>query len=445
MEAHSCLGVKVLPFPRGVPSSLGDRSDRHNELHETENETDDRRAHQLYWVHRVLRALHCPPYRDVYSPVHMQSTVELSPTGHNPRLLVALWWSIIVNTINPEAAWEVYPKPSPHWPNSGLVHVQNLQARYRKGLDLVLKDITFTVKGGQKPSPVTSKLEGLLSSVPAPTSKGRSWTAYRLTTGPRVVPTSERRPLGPIIGIVGRTGAGKSSLTLCLFRIIEAASGSILIDGLDISKIGLGDLRSKLTIIPQDPVLFSGTLRMNLDPSESYSDSEIWRVLELAHLSEYAKSLPLGLHHVITEGGDNFSSSGVWNAFELAHLSEYAKSLPLGLHHVITEGGDNFSVGQRQLICLARAILRKTKLLVLDEATAAIDLETDDLIQETIRQEFRDCTVLTIAHRLNTIMDSDRVIVLYEGVVKEFDSPKNLLNLPSSIFYRMAKDSGLVS
>ncbi|KAG8247923.1 Canalicular multispecific organic anion transporter 1 [Homalodisca vitripennis] len=259
-----------------------------------------------------------------------------------------------------EAAWEVQPRPNPEWPNQGVVQFQDYQVRYREGLELVLKGISFTVSGGEK------------------------------------------------IGIVGRTGAGKSSLTLCLFRIIEAAGGHILIDGLDISKIGLGDLRSRLTIIPQDPMLFSGTLRMNLDPFEMYSDSDVWRALELAH------------------------------------LSEFTKTLSLGLQHTISESGENLSVGQRQLICLARAVLRKTKVLILDEATAAIDLETDDLIQATIRKEFRDCTVLTIAHRLNTIMDSDRVLVLDKGLIKEFDSPKNLLNSPSTIFYGMAKDAGLV-
>ena len=204
-----------------------------------------------------------------------------------------------------------------------------------------------------------------------------------------------------------RTGAGKSSLTLALFRIIESAGGSITIDGENIALMGLQRLRSRLTIIPQDPVLFTGSLRMNLDPFEEYGDRDIWRALEQAH------------------------------------LKSYVSNLPNGLRHEVTEGGDNLSVGQRQLVCLARALLRKTKVLVLDEATAAVDLETDDLIQATIRKEFADCTVLTIAHRLNTIMDSSRIMVLDAGKVVEFDSPENLLRKTDSIFYGMAKESGL--
>uniref|UniRef100_A0A8C3M273 Canalicular multispecific organic anion transporter 2 n=1 Tax=Chrysolophus pictus TaxID=9089 RepID=A0A8C3M273_CHRPC len=209
-----------------------------------------------------------------------------------------------------------------------------------------------------------------------------------------------------IIGIVGRTGAGKSSMTLCLFRILEAVKGEIRIDGVRISEIGLHDLRSRLTIIPQDPVLFSGTLRMNLDPFNKYSDEEVWKALELSHLKRFVSSQPSMLE------------------FECS------------------EGGENLSVGQRQLVCLARALLRKTRVLILDEATAAIDLETDDLIQMTIRTQFEDCTVLTIAHRLNTIMDYTRILVLDNGTIAEFDTPTNLI-ASKGIFYGMAKDAGL--
>jgi ATP-binding cassette subfamily C (CFTR/MRP) protein 1 len=213
---------------------------------------------------------------------------------------------------------------------------------------------------------------------------------------------------GERVGVVGRTGAGKSSLTLALFRIIEAVKGSIYIDGIEISKLGLYDLRSRLTIIPQDPVLFTGTLRLNLDPFEKHSDQEIWQSLELAH------------------------------------LKAFVSSLEAGLSHNVSEGGDNLSVGQKQLICLARALLRKSKVIVLDEATAAVDIETDELIQTTIRKEFNDCTIITIAHRLNTILDYDRVLVMDRGEVAEYDSPQAFLKNTNSIFYSMAKDAGLV-
>ncbi|KRJ97660.1 multidrug resistance-associated protein 1 isoform X5 [Drosophila yakuba] len=261
-----------------------------------------------------------------------------------------------------EAPWELEQdknKPK-NWPQEGRVEFQNFQVRYREGLDLVLRGVSFNIQGGEK------------------------------------------------VGIVGRTGAGKSSLTLALFRIIEAAGGRISIDGVDIASMGLHMLRSRLTIIPQDPVLFSGSLRINLDPFEIKTDDEIWKALELSH------------------------------------LKSFVKSLAAGLNHEISEGGENLSVGQRQLVCLARALLRKTKVLVLDEATAAVDLETDDLIQKTIRTEFKECTVLTIAHRLNTILDSDKVIVLDKGQITEFASPTELLDNPKSAFYSMAKDANLV-
>jgi len=172
--------------------------------------------------------------------------------------------------------------------------------------------------------------------------------------------------------------------------------------------LGLHDLRSKLTIIPQDPVLFTGTLRTNLDPFGAYSDEALWFALEQSH------------------------------------LKDFVRSLEKGLEYEVSEGGENLSVGQRQLVCLARALLRKSRVLVLDEATAAVDVETDELIQSTIRTKFKDCTVLTIAHRLNTILDYDKVMVLDKGTIVEMDSPENLLKNENSIFYSMAKDAGLI-
>ncbi|XP_029418874.1 canalicular multispecific organic anion transporter 1 isoform X2 [Nannospalax galili] len=257
-----------------------------------------------------------------------------------------------------EAPWVTDKRPPSNWPSKGEIQFNNYQVRYRPELDLVLKGITCDIKSSEK------------------------------------------------IGVVGRTGAGKSSLTNCLFRILESAGGQIIIDGVDIASIGLHDLRGKLTIIPQDPILFSGSLRMNLDPFNNHSDEEIWKALELAH------------------------------------LKSFVAGLQLGLSYEVTEGGDNLSIGQRQLLCLGRAVLRKSKILVLDEATAAVDLETDHLIQTTIRNEFSHCTVITIAHRLHTIMDSDKIMVLDNGKIVEYGSPGELLS-NSGPFYFMAKEAGI--
>jgi len=247
-----------------------------------------------------------------------------------------------------------------NWPSRGQVEFNDYCTRYRKGLDLVVKNVKVVIKAGEK------------------------------------------------VGIVGRTGAGKSSLALSLFRIIEATQGNITIDGIEISKIGLHQLRSKLTIIPQDPLLFSGTIRMNLDPLNSHTDPDIWRALDHCNLRACVSFLP-----------DK-------------------------LHHTCSEGGQNFSVGQRQLICLARALLRRSKIIVLDEATAAVDLKSDELIQKTIRDQFRESTVIAIAHRLNTVLDYDKILVLSKGEVKEFESPKILLENHNSMFYAMAKDDGIL-
>lgn len=258
-----------------------------------------------------------------------------------------------------EDLWIKQIRPPSNWPDKGAIQLQGFSTRYREETDLVLQDISVGIEPQEK------------------------------------------------VGIVGRTGSGKSSLSLSLFRVLEPATGTILIDGCDITRFGLHDIRSKLTIIPQDPVLFSGTLRFNLDPLKLYSDLDIWRALELAHLKKYMESLRNGLDHSV---------------------SEY---------------GENFSLGQRQLICLARAILRKSKILILDEATASVDIETDSIVQKTIREIFADCTIITIAHRLHTILDSDRILVLDKGRVKELDSPTRLIADQDSVFASLIKDADI--
>ncbi|KAK0457645.1 P-loop containing nucleoside triphosphate hydrolase protein [Desarmillaria tabescens] len=263
----------------------------------------------------------------------------------------------------PEAPHELPDsKPDGPWPSKGGVEFRHYSTRYRPELDLVLRDITMTIKPSEK------------------------------------------------IGVCGRTGAGKSSLLLALFRIIEPTEGTILIDGVDITKIGLHDLRSSISIVPQSPDLFEGTLRENIDPVGEHTDADIWVALGQAHLKAYVESLPEGLDAPVREGGSSLSS------------------------------------GQRQLLCFARALLRKSKVLVLDEATSAVDLDTDKAIQDIIRgPAFTDVTILTIAHRLNTIIESDRVLVMEAGKMAEFDTPQALLSKPDSIFYSLASQAGLVS
>jgi len=262
------------------------------------------------------------------------------------------------NSIETEAALETKNDPKPtEWPTEGEIQFQNMSMRYRDG-PLVLKDISVSFKGGEK------------------------------------------------IGVVGRTGSGKSSLMTALFRITEMESdgGKILIDGKDISQIGLSMLRLNLSIIPQDPVMFSNTVRYNLDPFGEKSEYELWEALKKVQLAEAIAVLPEGLDEQVAEGGENFSQ------------------------------------GQRQLLCIARSLLRKPKILVMDEATASIDNTTDAAIQQMIRENFASATILTIAHRLNTIMDSDRVLVLDDGHVAEFDSPSALIN-KGGIFASMVEKS----
>lgn len=248
-------------------------------------------------------------------------------------------------------------KPPPSWPENGEIEFKNVYLRYDPADPPVLHNLNFLIKPREK------------------------------------------------VGIVGRTGAGKSSLINALFQLTET-DGTIIIDNIDITKIGLHDLRSKISIIPQEPVLFSGTMRKNLDPFDEYSDNDLWKVLEDVELKD-----------------------------AMADLAG-------GLNSKMSEGGSNFSVGQRQLVCLARAILRNNKILILDEATANIDPQTDALIQKTIRNKFCDCTVLTIAHRLHTVMDSDQIIVMDAGTIKQMGHAYTLLQDTEGIFYGMVEQTG---
>ncbi|XP_005190478.1 probable multidrug resistance-associated protein lethal(2)03659 [Musca domestica] len=265
-------------------------------------------------------------------------------------------------SIKPEGELESEPnkKPPKSWPEEGKITFDNLSLRYAPDpkSEYVLKSLNFNIQPCDK------------------------------------------------VGIVGRTGAGKSSLINALFRL-SFNDGSIVIDKRDTQDMGLHDLRSKISIIPQEPVLFSGTMRYNLDPFDEYSDAKLWEALEEVKLKQVVADMPNGLH---------------------------AK---------ISEGGTNFSVGQRQLVCLARAILRENRILVMDEATANVDPQTDALIQTTIRHKFQNCTVLTIAHRLHTVMDSDKVLVMDAGRAVEFGSPYELLNESKvGIFLGMVKQTG---
>ncbi|XP_046887532.1 ATP-binding cassette sub-family C member 4-like [Hypomesus transpacificus] len=256
-----------------------------------------------------------------------------------------------------EAPWETQKRPPPDWPSQGLIHFDRVSFSYSADGPMVLKDLKAVFRPKEK------------------------------------------------VGIVGRTGAGKSSLVSALFRLVEP-EGRIYIDGVLTSEIGLHDLRQKMSIIPQDPVLFTGTMRKNLDPFDQHSDEDLW------------------------------------NSLDEVQLKAAVEELPNKMETVLAESGSNFSVGQRQLVCLARAILRKNRILVIDEATANVDPRTDALIQETIRDKFRDCTVLTIAHRLNTIIDSDRILVLDAGQIHAYDEPYTLLQNHSGILYKMVQQSG---
>ncbi|RAL58871.1 hypothetical protein DID88_009291 [Monilinia fructigena] len=263
-------------------------------------------------------------------------------------------------------------EPPASWPTAGRLEVKDLVVAYNHDLGPVLKGLNFSIDRQTR------------------------------------------------VGIVGRTGSGKSTLTLALFRFLEARKGNIVIDGHDISKLKLQSLRRSLAIIPQDPVLFSGTLRSNLDADNEYDDTALFDALRRVHLIDA-------------------STSGV----ETPSSSSRNQNIFLSLNSSIAEGGLNLSQGQRQLLCLARAIIRRPKILILDEATSSVDVQTDALIQQSIREDFADSTLLVIAHRLSTIGDFDKIMVMHDGKVAEIGSPKELINR-KGMFWGMVKESGEV-
>ncbi|TMW67018.1 hypothetical protein Poli38472_012134 [Pythium oligandrum] len=284
--------------------------------------------------------------------------------------LVRVWSWVEISMVSPERILEytsIAPEgndkvlviePSTQWPQQGSIHFDNVVFSYKPGATPVLKGLSFDIKNNEK------------------------------------------------IGIVGRTGAGKSSLTMALFRVNELESGRVMIDGTDISAMPLQSLRSRLSIIPQAPVLFKGPLRSYMDPFDEYTDAEIWE------------------------------------AFEKVEMKDQIGALEGQLSYELSENGENFSVGERQMLCMARAMLTKSRIVVMDEATASIDHATEKKLQHMINRDFKEATVLTIAHRLATVLDSDRIMVLSDGKVVEFDTPHNLVQNEGGVFYELAKEGG---
>ncbi|KAJ1565088.1 hypothetical protein HK405_013179 [Cladochytrium tenue] len=286
-------------------------------------------------------------------------------------------------------------RPGDEWPEQGVVNMKDVSVRYAPDLPLVLKKLNFSTRAGEK------------------------------------------------IGVVGRTGAGKSTLSLAFFRIVPLDEGSIEIDGKDISKMGLFDLRSRLTIIPQDPVLFAGTLRSNLDPIGASEDAALWRALEKTHVLEsLGASNGSSGGEDASEGGDAADGSASGSGGNGSSTAAAAATgNEITLDSPVTE---NFSQGQRQLICLARALLRDSRVVFLDEATASIDAQTDARIQSTIRGELAGATVFCIAHRLRTVADYDRILVLDHGEFVEFGTPEELMTGAAGAghFRRMCEETG---
>ncbi|XP_031619424.1 probable multidrug resistance-associated protein lethal(2)03659 [Contarinia nasturtii] len=258
--------------------------------------------------------------------------------------------------LEPEPQPEVPQKVSSDWPPKGRIEFKRVSYRYSADDEPVLRGLSFSV---------------------APKEK---------------------------VSIVGRTGAGKSSLISSIFRL-AIVDGDILLDEINTSSVDLNVLRSRISIIPQEPTLFSGTLRRNLDPFEEYSDDDIWNALDNVELKEFV-------------------------------------SKNTGLQMPVLAHGQNLSTGQRQILCLARAILKKNRIIILDEATANVDLQTDEMIQKTMREKFTGATVITVAHRLNTVIDSDRVLVMDDGVAMEFDAPYLLMQKEDGAFRNMVEALG---
>ena len=324
-------------------------------------------------------------------------------------------------------------RPDATWPQNGEIMFKNVWMKYRAELDYVLKGLTFDIRGGEK------------------------------------------------IGVIGRTGAGKSSLFVTLLRLVEIEpmhrnrESQILIDGVNVAGLGLRDIRSKLSVIPQDPVLFTGTIRFNLDPFEEKSDSELIEALKLSHCYRALKHMVIEIavkkerdnerkrlteeqrrqrkkkrrmgtnedmkRSLLVNGYSNGSlnMSASFSISQLMDDPKYRDLNPLDIE--VEENGSNFSVGQRQLLCLARAIVRGSKILLLDEATSAVDPQTDQLIQQTIRQVFKTNTILTIAHRIDTILDYDRILIMDKGTVLEYDRPDALLSNEKSRFSEIVQES----
>ena len=293
----------------------------------------------------------------------------------------------------PQEKNEGTQKVDASWPAEGGVDFKDVVLRYRQNTDIVLNKLSFEVKAGEK------------------------------------------------VGIVGRTGAGKSTISAALSRIVELEAGQIVIDGVDIAKIDMQDLREQVTQIPQDPTLFTGSLRYNLDPFNKVSDERIEELVKKA-----------GLGHLLTKSADESEENKKKKndkrkkeeiEEEKKYLEKFLDKEDLchtGLYYKIKENGSNLSVGERQLVCICRAILRRNKIVLLDEATANIDVVTEQTIQKLIAEEFEGATVLTIAHRLNTIIKSDKVLILDKGQKVEYDSPSNLMADPDSHFSKLLKD-----